>query len=157
LRGEADGVRELPAEDFFLGPMFTAAGDTECLVDIEWPVWEGSGIRTAFEETAMRHGDFAMASAACQLQLDEAGVCRRAAMGVGGLDGRPIAFAQLAAQLVGRRIDTDLAWDVAMQAVARTEPGSDLLAAAEYRRHLGAVMLSRALLRAAGPAPLASH
>lgn len=157
LRSEAEGEREVTAEDFFLGPMFTATGESECLVEIEWPVWQGGGVRTAFEETAMRHGDFAMASAACQLQLDEAGICHRAAIGLGGMDGRPMAFAGLAQQLVGQRIDAATAWDVAVQAVALTEPGSDLHADADYRRHLGAVLLSRVLLRAAGQASPASH
>ena len=157
LRSEAEGARELAAEDFFLGPMFTATGESECLVEIEWPIWEGSGVRTAFEETAMRHGDFAMASAACQLQFDDSGLCRRAALGLGGMDGRPMAFAHLAQQLVGKRIDRHIAWDIATAAVAQTEPGSDLHANAEYRRHLGAVMLSRVLLRASGASAIARH
>ena len=55
----------------------------------------------AFEEAAIRHGDFAMASAACQLQIDAAGVCRRAAVGLGGVAGTPLAFPDLAAELVG--------------------------------------------------------
>ncbi|MES2186593.1 MAG: FAD binding domain-containing protein [Pseudomonadota bacterium] len=149
LRSQADGEREVPAEDFFLGPMFTAVGETECLTGIDWPVWQGAGIRTAFEETAMRHGDFAMASAACQLQLDAGGTCRRAAIGLGGVDGTPLAFPAVAEQLVGRRIDARLARDVAQACAERAEPGSDLFADADYRRHLGAVLMARVLLRAA--------
>ncbi|NUZ07298.1 FAD binding domain-containing protein [Piscinibacter koreensis] len=154
LRSQADGDRELAASDFFLGPMFTAVGETECLVEIEWPVWDGPGIGTAFEETAMRHGDFAMAAAAAQLQLDADGVCRRAAIGLGGVDGTPVAFPDYAEQLVGARIDGALADEVAHACAARTEPGADLHADAEYRRHLATVMLTRAIQRAAaGAAP----
>lgn len=148
LKSQAEGERTVSAQDFFLGPMFTDTGATECLTEIEWPVWTGQ-VRTAFEETAMRHGDFAMASAACQLELDEAGVCRRAAFGVGGVDGTPRAFPELAQALVGRRIDAALARDLANSALSQTEPGSDLHADAEYRRHLGVVMLTRVLLQAA--------
>src|SRR5690606_30695009 len=64
LCSRTGGERSVVASDFFLGPMFTATGDTECLVGIGWPIWSGGGVTTAFEETAMRHGDFAMASAA---------------------------------------------------------------------------------------------
>ncbi len=149
LRSRREGERRLPAAEFFLGPMFTAVGEDECLVGIEWPVWPGPGVRTAFEETAMRHGDFAMAAAACQLQIGPDGVCRRAAIGLGGVDGTPLAFEEEARQLVGRRIDDGLARDVAAACVARAEPGSDLHADADYRRHLGAVMLRRVLLKAA--------
>ena len=148
LHSQADGARQVLAQDFFLGPMFTATGDTECLVEIAWPVWQGA-VTTAFDETAMRHGDFAMASAGCQLQLDADGICCRAAFGVGGVDGTPLAFPELAQQLVGQRIDADLAADVAHTALQQTEPGSDLHANADYRRHLGVVMLKRVLLKAA--------
>ncbi|QIM53966.1 FAD binding domain-containing protein [Hydrogenophaga crocea] len=149
LRSHAGGERRIAARDFFLGPMFTATGETECLVDLHWPVWSGEGIRTAFSEVSMRHGDFAMAAAACQLQLDADGVCRRASFGLGGLDGTPRAFPELAQQLVGRRIDARLADELAHAAVAQTEPGTDLHASADYRRHLGVVTLSRVLQQAA--------
>ena len=149
LCSEADGARAVPAQDFFLGPMFTAVGETECLVGIDWPVWSGGDVGTAFEETAMRHGDFAMASAACQLQLGPDGICRRAAIGLGGVDGTPLAFPVQAERLVGLRIDAALARDVAHACAERTEPGSDLFADAAYRRHLAAVLMTRVLLRAA--------
>ncbi|MDN8617372.1 FAD binding domain-containing protein [Variovorax ginsengisoli] len=149
LQSRDGGERALGAEEFFLGPMFTAVGETECLIDIEWPIWSGPGVVSAFEETAMRSGDFAMGSAACQLQLDAEGVCRRAAIGLGGVDGTPLAFPDLAAELTGRRIDGVLAREVAQAAIARAEPGADLHADVEYRRHLGAVLLARTLQRAA--------
>ena len=99
-----------------------------------------------------------MASAACQLQIDAAGVCRRAAVGLGGVAGTPLAFPDLAAELVGRRVEPRLARDIAEAAAERSEPGSDTHADAEYRRHLAAVLLRRALLRAvrqhAGPGGL---
>jgi aerobic carbon-monoxide dehydrogenase medium subunit len=156
--GTSAGKREVAAADFFLGPMFTAVGDTECLQEIVWPRWHGPGVVTAFEETAMRHGDFAMASAACQLQIDAAGVCTRAVMGVGGLDGTPLVFPQLAAQLVGQRISATLAHELAHAAVALTHPGSDLHADADYRRELGATLLARVLLRCGQPqAPQVTH
>jgi carbon-monoxide dehydrogenase medium subunit/2-furoyl-CoA dehydrogenase FAD binding subunit len=149
---EADGEREIDASEFFLGPMFTAVGETECLVEIEWPVWQGPGVFTAFDETAMRHGDFAMAAAACQLQFDPDGICVRAAIGLGGVDGTPLAFPDLAAQLLGRRIDERIARDIAHAAVEQASPGSDLHANSDYRRHLGAVMMTRVLKHAASRA-----
>ena len=157
LQSQDGEARELEAQDFFLGPMFTAVSETECLVGIDWPLWQGTGIATAFEETAMRQGDFAMASAACQLQLDAAGTCRRAAIGLGGVDGIPRAFPELAEQLIGRRIDIRLAADVAHEAARQTEPGSDLHADADYRRHLASVLLSRVLQRAANQGQRSIH
>ena len=153
LRSQAEGQRRIASTDFLIAPMVTATGEAECLTAIEWPVWEGPGVACAFEEVAIRHGDFAMASAACQLQLDAAGICRRAAIGLGGVAGTPLAFPDLAAALLGRRIEPRLARDIAEEAAARAEPGSDPHADAEYRRHLAAVLLRRALLRAAAGVP----
>lgn len=156
LRSEADGMRQVRAQDFFQGPMFTAVGETECLVGIDWPVWQGGEVRTGFDETAMRHGDFAMASAACQLQIGRDGLCRRAAIGMGGVGGTPLAFPEVAERLVGQRMGAALARDVAHACAERTEPGSDLFADVAYRRHLAAVLMTRVLLRAAGTPPPAS-
>ena len=152
LRSRADGERWLAAQDFFLGPMYTATADTECLAQVEWPVWPGPGIASAFDETAMRHGDFGMASAACQIQLDSDGNCRRLAFGLGGVDGVPLTFPDLAAQLVGHRIDAARTREIAHAAAARARPGSDVHADAAFRRHLGAVLLARVLQRAAAAA-----
>ncbi|MCS6891956.1 MAG: FAD binding domain-containing protein [Rhodovarius sp.] len=152
LRSRDGGERRLPAREFFLAPMVTAAREQECLTAIEWPIWDGPGVACAFEEVAIRHGDFAIASAACQIQCDAEGRCRRAAFGLGGVAGTPLVFPDLARQLIGRHITDALAREVAQAAAARTEPGSDTHADAEYRRHLAAVLLRRALLRA-GAAP----
>lgn len=146
----------MPASEFFLSPMVTALGETEMLVSMKWPVWDGPGLVTVFDEIAMRHGDFAMASVACQLQFNDEGICQRAALGVGGVHGTPLAFPELAAQLVGHRIDRKLAEAVADEALAQAEPGSDVFADSEYRRHLGRVLLTRALERAGQSWPRAT-
>jgi CO/xanthine dehydrogenase FAD-binding subunit len=149
LQSQKDGARVLDAQDFFLGPMFTALGDTECLLAIDWPVWAGTRRAAAFEETAIRQGDFAMASAACQIQLDDAGQVNRVSLGLGGVSGTPLVFPALAQQLVGQRLTPALAQEVAQAAVRECDPGSDMHAGAEYRRHLAAVLLARVLQQAA--------
>jgi carbon-monoxide dehydrogenase medium subunit/2-furoyl-CoA dehydrogenase FAD binding subunit len=151
------GTRVLNAAEFFQGPMFTAMSESECLVAVDWPVWKGARIGSAFEEASIRHGDFAMASAACQLQLDEAGVCRRASFGYGGVDGTPLAFPELALQLVGQRITPQVAREIARSASTRCEAGDDIHATASFRRHLAAVLGERVLLKAVEHARSASH
>jgi CO/xanthine dehydrogenase FAD-binding subunit len=142
------GERRLPASGFFLGPMFTATAQDECLVAIEWPRWSARRVGSAFEEIAIRHGDFAMASAAAQLQLDEAGLCERAALGVGGVDGVPLALPRLAERLVGKQPTDDLVRAIAADASQACEPGSDMHANADYRRHLVTVLVERVLRQA---------
>ncbi len=157
LQSKAEGARTLQAADFFLGPMFTAVGDTEVLTDMSWPIWQGEHIGSAFEETAIRKGDFAMASAACQIQTNADGVISRLSFGMGGVDGTPLAFPQLANTLVGQKLTAELAQATAHQAAQTSQPGSDMHATAAYRKHLAEILLSRALLSAYAQAVGASR
>jgi CO/xanthine dehydrogenase FAD-binding subunit len=149
LKSQTGGERQVLAHDFFLGPMVTAATETECLLAIDWPVWNGGGVGAAFEETAIRHGDFALASAACQLQLDKNGAIRRASFGLGGVSGTPLAFPELAKRVTGQKLTPVLAQEIALAAAQECDPGSDMHASVEFRRHLAAVLLSRVLRQAA--------
>jgi len=152
LRSHGEAARTVDAADFFLAPMCTATRDIECLTAIEWPTWEAQGTACAFDEIAIRHGDFAMASAAAQIQVDDAGICLRAAFGLGGVDGVPRSFPELARHLQGQRLKDDVLRAVTEDAVAQCDPGSDLHASVEYRRHLARVLSVRVLRQAADAA-----
>jgi len=148
LLRSAKGVRTLEAEKFFAGPMLTSARSDECLEEINWPSWSWRRTGSAFTEISVRHGDFAMVAAAAQIAIDGDGRCVRAAFGLGGAGGTPLAFPKIAARLVGTRLDDAVVNDAAHAAAAETEPGSDLHASAEYRRHLAGVLAGRALREA---------
>jgi len=148
LLRSAKGTRTLEAEKFFAGPMATSARADECLEEIHWPAWSWRHTGSAFTEISVRHGDFAMVSAAAQIATDGDGRCVRAAFGLGGVGGTPLAFPKIAGRLVGTRLDDAVVEDAAHAAAAETEPGSDLHASAEYRRHLGGVLAARALREA---------
>jgi len=148
LLRSAKGTRTLEAEKFFAGPMATNARPGECLEEIQWPAWSWRHTGSAFIEISVRHGDFAMVAAAAQVAIDGDGRCVRAAFGVGGAGGTPLAFPKIAARLVGTRLDDAAVTDAAHAAATETEPGSDLHASAEYRRHLAGVLAARALREA---------
>jgi len=149
LQSKSGGQREVLAEDFFLGPMFTAIADNECLCAIEWPIWRGEHVGVAFEETAIRKGDFAMASAACQIQLDPSGIIQRVSFGLGGVDGTPKVFPHLATQMVGQKFSELHMQDIAQEAISECEPGSDMHASSAYRKHLAQALLCRVAQKAA--------
>jgi len=148
LLRSAKGTRTLEAEKFFSGPMATSTRPDECLEEIHWPAWSWRRTGSAFTEISVRHGDFAMVAAAAQVSIDGDGRCVRAAFGVGGAGGTPLAFPKIAARLVGTRLDDAAVTDAAHAAATETEPGSDLHASAEYRRHLAGVLAARALREA---------
>jgi CO/xanthine dehydrogenase FAD-binding subunit len=148
LRSKDGGLRHLHANEFFLGPMFTAIRETEILVGVKWPVWTGKNIGTAFDELSVRAGDFAIASAAAQIQMSSEGLCTRIALGAGGVDGVPLSFSEIAQRLTGERPTVDLIAEIANEAVKACQPGSDLHASADYRRKMAGVLIKRVLTTA---------
>jgi CO/xanthine dehydrogenase FAD-binding subunit len=144
----AKGSRTLEAGKFFSGPMSTAIRPDECLEEIQWLVWGRERVGSAFTEIAIRHGDFAMVAAAAQVALGPDGRCARAAFGLGGVAGTPLAFPKIAARLVGTKLDGKAIDDAAADAAKETDPGGDLHATKEYRRHLARVLAARALREA---------
>ena len=95
---EGDTVAECAAADFFIGPMMTALPAAGCLTAVRFPVWREARIGVGFHEVNARRSDFAFASAAAQIALDDAGLCRRVALGVGGITPVPLRL-----DAVGRR------------------------------------------------------
>jgi len=148
LLRSSKGSRTLDAEQFFAGPMTTAARADECLEEIRWPAWSEKRVGSAFTEISIRHGDFAMVAAAAQVALDAGGRCTRAALGLGGVGGTPLAFPEIAARLAGTKLEDGAIDAVAADAAKETEPGSDLHATKDYRRHLARVLAARALRQA---------
>jgi CO/xanthine dehydrogenase FAD-binding subunit len=139
------GRRELPARDLFTGPMTTALEADELIEEIAWPIWREERVGSAFTEMSIRHGDFALVAAAAQVALDGEGRCLRASFGVGGADATPVAFPEQAQALVGSRLEDDVVAGVAERAAVALDPGGDLHASADYRRHLAQVLVARAL------------
>ncbi|MEI7530778.1 MAG: FAD binding domain-containing protein [Betaproteobacteria bacterium] len=144
-----EGTRVLLAQDFFLGPMYTATTEVECLTGVDLPVWEGLRVGSAFEESSMRKGDFAMASAACQIQLNDDLSVKRISFGVGGVNGAPTVFPDLANTLIGQRIESSLVKDVAIAALNQCDSSSDIHVSANFRKHLAQTLLCRVVLDAA--------
>jgi CO/xanthine dehydrogenase FAD-binding subunit len=139
------GARTLPAAAFFEGAMTTAVRPDECVSEIQWPVWRERKTGSAFTEISRRHGDFAIVAAAAQVAVDDDGRCTRAAFGVGGAAPTPTAFPEVSKRLVGTRLEKETLRDVTHEAIAALEPGSDIHASADYRRHLAGVLAVRVL------------
>src|SRR5262249_14198074 len=104
----------------------------------------------AFEEIAQRHGDFAIAAAACEIRLDGSDRMAALALGLGGVEDRPIALDT--APFLGRSADAATAQAVAQYICERMDPMEDHTASADYRRALARVLAERVVLRAAADA-----
>src|SRR5262245_58225489 len=119
---DSGGAAEVPAREFFLAPMVTAITPEQCLAAIRFPVWSGLRTGCAFDEVAIRHGDFALASACAQVALDEDGRCVRAALGVGGAAPIPQPLPEVADSLVGTQISEREIVEAGAAAAAAIEP-----------------------------------
>jgi len=139
---------QVSAAEFFIGPMTTAIPPAGCLVSVSFPVWRERRIGVGFHEASARRSDFAYVCAAAQIALDEAGVCRRLAVGVGAATDVPLRLDSVARALEGTRIEEATVRAAVRAALADIQPLSDLHASAAYRRRVAITLAVRAIMDA---------
>lgn len=149
---EGTATGEIPAAEFFVGPMMTALPATGCLTAVRFPVWREAHIGTGFHEVNARQSDFAFVSAAAQVALDRDGVCRRLAVGVGAATAVPLRLDTVARALAGTRVEEAPTREAVRAALAGIEPLSDLHASADYRRRVAVTLAVRAITDACADA-----
>ena len=141
------GQRVVAADEFFAGHFTTSMADDELLTEVRIPSGpDGAG--WAFHEIVRRHGDFALVGVAAMLALDgdRIGEARLALIGVAD---RAIRATGAEAALTGQSTDAAAFEAAAREATKDLEPASDIHGSAEFRRHLAAVAVRRALATAA--------
>jgi CO/xanthine dehydrogenase FAD-binding subunit len=136
---------DMPAGEFFLGPMVTALPLAACLTSVRFPVWLEPRVGVGFHEVNARQSDFAFASAAAQVSLDGEGRCIRAAVGVGAAAPVPLKLNGVEQSLQGQRFDEARVRRAAEAALAGVETMADLHASAEYRRRVAVTLAMRAI------------
>lgn len=144
------GERAIAAEDLFLYHFTSALEPDELLTGVRWPA-AGPGWGYGFAEMAQRHGDYALAMAACALRRED-GVVADMRLGLGAVADRPLLAVEAAGALAGTTLDgprgDEAITGAARLAAAASEPFDDLHASAAYRRHLVA-RLSEQVIRQA--------
>ncbi len=147
----AEETRVLGAEDFFITYLTTTLEPDELLVEIRLPRWPKRA-GWAFVEFSRRHGDFALVGVAARLSLDEAMICTDARLVLIGVGSTPVRARKAEVFLRGATVDETLFEAAAQQASSEIDPEGDIHASADYRRHLAAVLVRRALAQAAARA-----
>ena len=143
------GTRLVPARDFAEAALVTVREPDEMITALQWPV-AGAGQGAAFMEVNQRHGDFAIVAAAAWAELsgeDGAMVCR---LGLGGVEDRPRVFdaSGPVAPSQLKRFVTDVVADWVSQLSPMQDPRADAAYRSHLARHLGAQVLTAALLEA---------
>ena len=142
------GERVLAFADFGQGYLATAAEPGELLREIRLKHWaRGHGF--AFEEFAMRHGDFAICAVSCLTTLRASGEIDDIAIAVSGVAPGPARLREVEAAMKGQKPGRDLFRFAATRA-SDLEATSDAYVTAAYRKHLARVLTFRALETATG-------
>jgi aerobic carbon-monoxide dehydrogenase medium subunit len=140
------GRRVIPADQWFEGLLQSALGEREFLDSIHFKPWaDGHGY--GFAEYARRHGDFAIAGAAALLESGSDGLITRASLLSFGVEARPKRLSEAERTLIGQHVDRLEIKPVVAEASA-LDAMEDVHSSADYRRHLAAVLMRRALKEA---------
>jgi len=142
------GERWVPAQEFFMGLFTSVLEPDELLIEAKFPALpERAGY--ALVEVARRPHDFALVGVAAMLNLDKDNRCQRANLVLYSVGDGPMVANQAAEMLEGKELTPEL-MRAAADAAAKDDidPGSDIHASAEYRRHLAGVLSFRALEKA---------
>ena len=139
------GERLVPASEYFVGLLMTSMEPEDLLVEVQIPSLPArSG--WSLKEVARRPHDFALMGVAAILALDKKERCTEARMVYLSAGDGPISAPDAANMLIGNEITTELIAAAAEKAAAdEIDPGSDIHATAEFRRHLANVLTRRAL------------
>lgn len=144
------GERWVPANEFFTGMFATQLEPDELLLEAAFPPLPPRA-GWAIEEIARRPHDFALVGVATLVVLDEQGACREARLVLLSVGDVPVEARQAADALRGQIPASDTIRAAAeIAATIDIDPGSDIHASADYRRHLAKVLTRRALERAFG-------
>ena len=143
----ARGERTVPAGEFFIAPLTTAAEPDEIVLEARFPALD-EGFRSVFEEFSPRVGDFAYASVAAGCRLDGNGSAHDVRIALGSVGPTPIRASAAEQALSGSALDDDTIAGCAQLAAGACDPDAgDWHADGEYRRALVASLVGRALTR----------
>jgi carbon-monoxide dehydrogenase medium subunit len=140
--------RSVPAEEFFMGPFTSVLEPQELLTEVLFPPLPPR-TGSSYQQVARQRGGYALAAVASVVSLDESGKCTQIRMSLVSVSDTP-ALSKVAPKiLIGKKPTPELINEVANTvAASEIDPGTDLHATADYRRHLVQVLVVRSLTEA---------
>ena len=142
------GERWVTADEFYIGLFTTDLQAEEIVTEIVLPPQTPRG-GWSFQEIARRHGDYAIVGVAAHVQLDDAGHCQQAKIGLLSVGEGPVQARGAMALLQGETPTADLIAAAAVHCAQHDiDPTADIHASVAFRRHLAKVLTTRALTEA---------
>jgi carbon-monoxide dehydrogenase medium subunit len=150
LAGPA-GERTVALDGFFVDYYETAIQDDEVLVAVRLPPLP-TGARTAYVKYLPRsRSDYATASVAVVLDLDEDGRCRDLRVGVGAAAATPVRARVVEDALRGEVLTPGIVRDAAALIDPELDPLDDARGSATYKRAMTREWIERSILGLARP------
>ena len=138
-----NGIRTVPAKDFFLGLFDTALHQNEIIVAIEIPIIKEDE-NCSFIELSRRQGDYAMIGIAVQGTI-KAGIFSNMRLAFFGAGDRPLMAQKAIGILEGEKYTKEITNAVEESLSFDLDPLNDLNGPASMKMHLARVIVSRAL------------
>jgi carbon-monoxide dehydrogenase medium subunit len=142
-----EGVRVIPARDFFVNILATSLGPADILTEARFPILP-PGRSWGFSELSRRPGDFALVAAAVTLESGSDGAITHARIVLGAVADTAIRCEEAEAALLGQPGGKKAFAEAAKLATESLTPPADLHASSGYRRHLAKVLVERTLAQA---------
>lgn len=141
------GERTIKADDFFVDMMTTALEPGEILSEIRINKTNG---RTGHAYVKMPHpaSGFAVVGVAANLSFNGGSECKSASIGITGVSAKAYRASAVEDNLIGAKLDLQTITSAASRATEGVDINGDLFASDEYRKHLAAVYVRRAIASA---------
>ena len=142
-----NGERTIKADDFFVDMLTTALEPGEILREISIKKTNG---RTGHAYAKMPHpaSGFAVVGVAVNLSFNGGSECKSASIGITGLSAKAYRASAVEDNLIGTKLDLQTITSAASRATDGVDINGDLFASEEYRKHLAAVYVRRAIASA---------
>ncbi len=138
------GARRIPAADFFVGLLTTAAGHDELITAVHVPVL-GPRTGTAYVKAEHPASGYAVCGAAAIVRLAADGTCDHLCLCFNGVAATPVRADAALAALIGTRLEGQAIDVVIARELTIAEALGDIHASAAYRIQLARVYGCRAI------------
>jgi carbon-monoxide dehydrogenase medium subunit len=146
IRG-ANGTRTVSIDDFLLDSFTTAVAEGELALEVRFPT---PPARTAgsYQKIERKVGDFATASAAARVTLDENGTIAGTGIAIGAAGAMALRVAEAEKLLQGARPSKELIRAAADAARKIADPAADNRGSVDFKKDMAGVLVGRALVAA---------
>jgi len=144
VMAERDGGkhREIPIDQFFLGPNQTVLKPDEMIREILLPKPYPNS-KTAYIKLGLRNAmAISVVSMAILMEM-ERDRCRKVRIGLGAVAPKPIRAYGIEAMLIDQKITEELVQACCERMEGEIQPITDIRASAEYRRSMASILLKR--------------